>query len=200
MNDRWLSAQKEARVAGVLYFLNMLTGIAAMVLLSRKMQAEGNAFNMVAAVLYTGVTLLLWHLFRRVNSWISALAAVFSLLGCWLPSTRFMPTHMSNFVFFGVYCLLIALLIVRSRFMPRIVGVLMACAGICWLTTISASLTHTLAPFPMIVGLIGEGTLIFYLMFRRLDERGWQEQASKSLGAAVTVAASGRSGIQRSTP
>ncbi len=174
-----ISPKKEARIAGVLYLFNMLTGIAAMGLLSRNMQAAGNAVNIVSTILYTGVTLLLWHLFRHVNPWISAVAALVSMLGLWLPILGYLPAHISNFIFFGIYCLLIAYLIVRSRFMPNTVGALMACAGVSWLTTISPSLSRTPSPFAMIVGLIGEGTLILYLLVWGLDEQRWRDQEQK---------------------
>lgn len=181
MKANLVSPRLEARFTGVLYLLNMVTGIAAIVLLSRKMQATGEAMNLIASVLYTGVTLLLWHLFRPVKPWLSALAAVISLLGCWLPLSHYQnayrSVHISNFIFFGVYCLLVAYLIVRSCFMPKFVGVLMACAGICWLTTTSSSLTKILAPIPMAMGVVGEGTLIFYLLIRGLDEQEWLKQA-----------------------
>lgn len=170
-----ISPKKEARIAGVLYLFNMLTGLAAMALLSRNMQAAGNAVNFVSTILYTGVTLLLWHLFRHVNPWISAVAALVSMLGLWLPILGYLPAHISNFVFFGIYCLLIAYLIVRSPFMPNLVGAMMACAGVSWLTTISPSLSRTLSPFTMVVGLIGEGTLILYLLVWGLDEQRWQD-------------------------
>jgi hypothetical protein len=177
------SPKGEARLTGVLYLLNMIAGIAAMVLLSRNMQAAGNAVNLVASILYSGVTLLLWHLFRSVNPWVSAVAALASMLGCWLPILGYMPPHLSNFVFFGIYCLLIAGLIVRSRLMPKAVGASMACAGVCWLTTISPSLSRTLSPFPMIVGVLGEGTLIVYLLIRGLDEQGWRDRERIRRGA-----------------
>jgi hypothetical protein len=38
--------------------------------------------------------------------------------------------HTSIVLFFGVYCLLIGCLILRSRFFPTFVGVLMVCAGL----------------------------------------------------------------------
>lgn len=174
-------ARIEARFAGVLYLLNMLTGIAAMMLLNRKMQGPGDAMNLVASVLYTGVTLLLWHLFLPGNAWVSSLAALVSLLGCWLPLARYqngdLPVHITNFTFFGVYCLLIAYLILKSTFMPKAVGVLMSCAGVSWLTTMLPDLAHALGPLPLIVGMIGEGSLIVYLLIWGLREQRWQEQA-----------------------
>ncbi len=181
MNFHPKSPRLEARITGVLYLFNALTGIAAMILISRKLESTGDAMNLVASVLYTAVTLLLWHLLRPVSSWTSAVAAVVSLLGCWLPLSRYEtaypPLHITSFAFFGIYCLLIGYLIVRSRFMPKFVGVLMACAGVCWLTTLLPNLTHLLAPLPMAVGLLGEGTLILYLISFGLNEKRWQEQA-----------------------
>lgn len=178
MNLQPLSPRLEARIAGVLYLFNALTGVAAMVLISRKLQSTGDAMNLAASVLYTAVTLLLWHLLRPVSAWTSAVAAIVSLLGCWLPLSRFEnafpPVHVTNFAFFGIYCLLIGYLIVRSNFMPKFVGVLMLCTGICWLTTLSVKLTHVLTPVPMAIGLIGEVTLILF----GLNEKRWQEQAN----------------------
>ena len=176
-----MSPRLEARITGVLYLFNLLTGVAAIVLIGHHQRGAGDTMNLVAAVLYTLVTVLLWHLLRPVSGWISALAAVVSLLGCWLPLTRYEnaypPLHITDFTFFGIYCLLIAYLIIRSRFMPNFVGVLMTCAGICWLTTLSSKLSHALGPIPLALGLVGEGTLIVYLIWAGLNEERWQEQA-----------------------
>jgi hypothetical protein len=136
MNLHQVSARLEARIAGVLYLLSILMGLAAMTLISRKMQAQGDQVNLIAGVLYTGVTVILWHLFLPVSKWISTCAAIFSLMGCWLPASLYRAAHISNFVFFGVYCLIIGYLIVRSRFFPNPLGFLMAAAGVCWLTSV----------------------------------------------------------------
>jgi hypothetical protein len=47
------------------------------------------------------------------------------------------PIKLNPLVLFGCYCLLIGYLIVRSTSLPRILGVLMACGGLGWLTFIS---------------------------------------------------------------
>jgi len=50
-------------------------------------------------------------------------------------------------VFFGFYCLLIGYLIVRSRFLPRILGVFMAIAGLAYQTFLSPPLASYLFPY-----------------------------------------------------
>jgi hypothetical protein len=172
-----VSPRLEARVAGVLYLLSILLGVAAMIFNSRNMQALGDQTNLMAGVLYTGLTVLFWDLFRPVNEWLSASAAIFSLAGCWLPLSWYKAAHISNFLFFGVYCLLIGYLSLRSRFLPNAVGVFMACAGISWLTAAWPWLAHSIWPYTILVGLVGEGTLMGYLLVKGLDERCWRKQA-----------------------
>src|SRR6266436_10198540 len=46
-------------------------------------------------------------------------------------SARTFNTYLA---FFGIWCVLIGYLIFKSTFMPRIIGVLEAFAGLCWLT------------------------------------------------------------------
>jgi len=55
-----VSPRLEARVAGVLYLFSILLGVVAMIFNSRNMQAVGDQTNLVAGVLYTGVTVLFW--------------------------------------------------------------------------------------------------------------------------------------------
>jgi hypothetical protein len=180
-----VSPRLEARIAGVLYLFSILLGVVAMTFISRKMQAHGDQANLVAGVLYTGLTVLLWDLFRPVDKWVSTGAAIFSLAGCWLPPSWYEMAHTSNFMFFGVYCLLIGYLILRSQFFPNALGVLMACAGVCWLATTWPWLDHTISPYTTIVGLVGEGTFMGYLLVKGLDERRWREQAAEPLPEAV---------------
>jgi len=176
-----VSPRFEARVAGVLYLLNILLGVAAVILIGRKMQAQGDQVNLFAALVYTVVTVLLWRLFLPVSKVTSSIAAIFSLAGCWLPQSVYEAAHLNNFVCFGVYCLLIAWLIVRSGFFPSALGLPMACAGVCWLTTIWPPLSRALSPYAMIIGVLGEATFMGYLVVKgtrdERDERRPREQA-----------------------
>ena len=82
-----------------------------------------------------------------------------------------------SFVFFGFYCLLIGYLIFRSTFLPRILGVLMAIAGLGWLTFLSPPLAHYLSPYILAPGL-GEGSLTLWLLVMGVNAARWEEKAS----------------------
>jgi len=82
------------------------------------------------------------------------------------------------FVFFGVYCLLIGYLIFRSAFLPRILGVLMACAGLGWLTFLSPPLANSLSPYIVVLGFLAELSLMLWLLVMGVNVQRWKERAS----------------------
>lgn len=81
-------------------------------------------------------------------------------------------------LFFGFFCMVIGYLIFRSTFLPRILGVLMAVAGVCYVIN---SFMHFLAPqhslFPYIVipCLVGELSLCLWLMVKGVNVQRWEE-------------------------
>jgi len=84
-------------------------------------------------------------------------------------------------VFFGFACLLYGYLLFRSGYFPRTLGVLMALAGLSYLTN---SFTLVLAPayaertFPILVlALIGELSLCLWLIVKGVNVQRWKEQA-----------------------
>ena len=81
-------------------------------------------------------------------------------------------------VFFGFYCLLIGYLILRSTFLPRIVGVLMGVAGLGWLTFLFPPLANYLYPYNLAPGVLGEGALTLWLLVMGVNVQRWQERAS----------------------
>lgn len=72
-----------------------------------KMQMQGDRANLTAAIVYTGVTVLLWDLFRPVNEWLSTGIAIFSLIANWLPESLYKAAHTKITLYFGMYCRLI---------------------------------------------------------------------------------------------
>jgi len=84
-----------------------------------------------------------------------------------------------SFVFFGFYCLLIGYLIFKSSFLPRILGVGMALAGLGWLTFLSPPFAHALSPYILLSG-IGEVALTLWLLVMGVNAQRWKGQASQS--------------------
>jgi hypothetical protein len=80
-------------------------------------------------------------------------------------------------VFFGVYCLLIGYLIFKSAFLPRILGVLMALAGLGWLTFLSPPFANHLSPYNLVLGFLAELSLMLWLLVMGVNVQRWKEQA-----------------------
>jgi hypothetical protein len=81
-------------------------------------------------------------------------------------------------VFFGFWCVLIGYLILRSTFLPRILGVLLAIDGLGWMTFLSPPLAHHLFPFIATASGLAEIPLILWLLAFGVNAQRWNEQAS----------------------
>ena len=171
-----MSPRVAARIAGVFYLLCFVTGITALFLRGRL----GLVAGLTAGVCYVAVTLLFYYIFKPVSRRLSLLAAIISLVGCAVgPLSLFhlVPGRTNSLIFFGFYCLLIGYLIFRSNFLPRILGVLMAIAGVGWLTFLSPTLANHMSPYILGPGIIGEGALTLWLLAMGVKAERWNEQA-----------------------
>ena len=86
-------------------------------------------------------------------------------------------------VFFGIQCLSIGYLVAQSTFLPRILGLLLAIGGTCYVIAsfanfLTPSFGPHLVPFIMPVALIGEGSLSLWLLVKGVNVQRWNEQAS----------------------
>jgi Domain of unknown function (DUF4386) len=81
-------------------------------------------------------------------------------------------------VFFGFYDLLIGYLIIRSAFLPRILGWLMVFAGLGWLTFLSPPLANYLSPYILVLGFLAELSLMLWILVMGVNVQRWREQAS----------------------
>ena len=84
-------------------------------------------------------------------------------------------------VFFGFYALLQGYLIIRSKFLPRIVGVLSVLGGLGWLSFLYLPLGYHLFPYIAALGLLGSVLLILWLLVFGMNEQRWKERASAAL-------------------
>jgi hypothetical protein len=80
--------------------------------------------------------------------------------------------------FFGFWCILIGYLIFRSKFLPRVLGVLVAISGVGWVTYLSPPLANYLWPYIAAASALGEIPLEFWLIVMGVNAQRWKEQAS----------------------
>lgn len=171
-----LSPRMKARIAGIFYLLTILISVLAL-LAHGPLRA---VMLLSSTACYVAVTVLFYSLFRPVNRGVSALAAVFSLIGCTLSILELFhlgSASLNPLAFFGCYCLVIGYLILRSTFLPQILGVLMVFGGLGWLTFISPGLSSYLSPYNMAPGVLGESVLTIWLLAVGLNPQRWNEQA-----------------------
>jgi hypothetical protein len=85
-------------------------------------------------------------------------------------------------IFFGFECLILGYLIFRSGYLPRILGILMQIAGLCYLTnSFALILTPTFAnmifPAVLVPSFIAELSLCLWLLAKGVNVPKWKEKA-----------------------
>jgi len=152
------SPRFKARMAGVFFLLTMLTAAFTELVARGRLSFEADlAAGIVEISGMVAVTLLFYPLFKPVNRNLSLLAASFNLAGLTLEAT----------------------------FLPRILGALMAIAGLCFLTFLSTQLANSQPPYNLVSGLVGEGLVILWLLVMGVNVQRWKEQSSERRTAIV---------------
>ena len=93
-------------------------------------------------------------------------------------------------IFFGCFQLLLGYLIIRSTFLPRVIGVLIALAGVGWLTFLSPPVVKHLSVELEILGFVAEVSLMLWLLVRGVDSQRWTQLANRTALPAGAEAAS----------
>jgi Domain of unknown function (DUF4386) len=88
-------------------------------------------------------------------------------------------------VFFGFDILCMAYLVLRSRLLPRAIGVLLAIDGIAYLVysftdILAPRFAATLVPWIQLPALLGEGALCVWLLLFGVDVERWKQWATRS--------------------
>ncbi len=94
-------------------------------------------------------------------------------------------------VFFGSNALVIGYLIVRSTFLPRILGAWAMLAGLGWLTFLSPGLGERLFVYIGAFAFLGAMALILWLLVFGVDQERWRTQASVAFGERAEVSCKG---------
>lgn len=166
------AARRLARAAGAMYVVNIASGSLGLAL---GRSGVGQWVGLVASASYAAVTVLFYLLFRPTSQRLSLTAAIVGLVGCGLSAAASLgvvrsPIH--PLAIFGVYCVLVGALIVRSTLVPRAFGVMLAVGGLAWLTFGWPPLAHRLAPYNMAPGILAESALTMWLLVRGVRGSG----------------------------
>ena len=171
--------RSRARTTGAVYLLYFLTAIFAATS-GHIPVAYSDAANLIANAIYIAVTLRLYQMFKPVNRNLALLAVIISLAGCVVQSLSLfhLTAPQASLPIFGLFNIAIGYLILRSTFLPRALGVLMALSGFGWLTVLSPELVKHITTYIEIIGIGAEGSLMLWLLVMGVDVQRWNEQAA----------------------
>jgi hypothetical protein len=170
------SPRLKARIAGAFSLLAMLLGIFASFVAHGRLSFVA---QFLASLWNIAVTLLLCEIFKPVNKSLALLAAFFGLFVSTVGALEWHPQGVDiGLLALAFDCLLIGYLILRSTFLPRILGALMALAGLAWLTVLLPPLAHALPPYNLAAGVLGQASLTLWLLVMGVNVQRWKDRAS----------------------
>jgi len=84
-------------------------------------------------------------------------------------------------IFFGMECIVLGWLIVRSEYLPKPIGLLMQFAGVCYLTNsfalvLDPELASRLFPAILLPPFIAESSLALWLLLKGVEPAKWAER------------------------
>jgi len=163
-------------VAALLYVLfkpvnRRLSLVAAFFsLVASMVQAISSLFHLAPLFLLGGATYLKVFTVEQLQ----ALSLVFLRL-------RAAAYHNIGLVFFGLYLLLVGILILKSSFLPRILGGLMVLAGLSYVLFLSPPLVRSLQPYILIFPGVGQISFCLWLLVMAVNAQRWSEQATAAV-------------------
>jgi Domain of unknown function (DUF4386) len=174
-----VSPRLKARIASVLFLVLVLTSACTEFFARGRLNfAADLAAGIIEVSCMIAVTLLFYGIFKPVSRHLSLLAASVNFVALTLELLQVLPHGVNiGLGFHGIYWILIACLIFRSTFLPRILGALMAIAGLCWLTFLSPPLASYLSRYILASALTVEGLAMLWLLVMGVNVQRWNEQA-----------------------
>ncbi len=160
-----------ARVAGAFYLVTVVASLYEHFLAGSSLL--GQAARLVSGAAYIVVIWLLYLLLRPSGRELALLAVLFGLVG--------VARSENSAAYFGVYSTLIGLLVFRSMFLPKVLGLVMILAGSGLLMTVYGPLLWP--TLPRAVSAVGftldAGEIVFalWLAIVGVNQERWRLQA-----------------------
>ena len=83
-------------------------------------------------------------------------------------------------VFAGLFQIAIGYVMYRSTFLPRVLGGLVALAGVGWLTFMSPPLANAVGSYVEILGFVAEAALMLWLIIKGVNDDRWNARAAEA--------------------
>lgn len=172
----------------------------------RSLFQSGFASELISTGCSLGVAALLYHLLSPVNRSLSLLAAFCRLVACGMFVVNYLfqlaSSHSAGaesqpvgqmlsalradsssigIVFFAFHFVLIGYLILRSNFLPRLLGMLLIFAGFGGLAFLVPSFGRSIFVYFAPVGLVAELSLTAWLLAKGVNVQRWDEQAKATI-------------------
>jgi hypothetical protein len=162
-SPRFEASGLRAQIAGVIYLLSVLGAALAEIFVGDRLNVTRGLIVVLAMI---AVTLLFYDTLSPLNRKLLLLAMSFNLAGLAFEVLQLQPRGVNIAVVFdGFFCILISCLVFRSTFRPRTLGALMALGGLGWLTLLSPPLANYHSPYPLAIGLVGEGSVCLWVLW-----------------------------------
>jgi Domain of unknown function (DUF4386) len=234
------SPRQLARIAGVLYLVNIVGGAFAITIVpsllvvngdlaatAQNIQAHellyrsGLAAHLVVTTTNVPLAVIFYELFKVVNRRLALLDAFFILVAtaieaagllnqfspllllgsgpyrnalplsqiqalAYLPGDLASIEYTIHTVFFGLDILIFAYLVLRSTFLPRTLGVLLAIDGLAYLIysftdILAPDIATHLVPWIQLPALVGEGSLCIWLLAVGVNAHRWRLQEIRAI-------------------
>jgi hypothetical protein len=93
-------------------------------------------------------------------------------------------------VFFGIECLVLGYLIYQSDFLPKVIGVMMFIAGLCYLLNsfsmiISPTFVNKIYPYVLIPAFVGESSFCLWLLIKGGKKDNWEQRLHTTLHGLI---------------
>ena len=186
-----LASEQLYRLAGAIDFVVLFCDICVALLLYLLLRPAGGGLSLLAAffrLVFSAImgAAILFHFVPLILLKDPTYAGAFSTAQIQSLATLSLKLHgvlyAVGLLFFGVHCVLIGVLIARATFLPRIIGWLLAIAGLGYLLNSAAVLFYppleaVVFPYALLPGLVAESALALWLMVVGVNAAKWEEQA-----------------------
>lgn len=163
---------RRSRALGICYLLYFATAILSAV---PALQPFGPLLDVASTLLYVVVVVLFYRLFASTERALAIAALISGLLGCGLTFLAYVHRVPADAPLgaFGPFCMAIGVLVVRSRVVREVIGVLLVIAGVGWLAYLVPAINAGPLAAPIkIFGFLSELSLAIWLVAAGVPAHG----------------------------